>query len=44
MDLSLINDSPHLVLFDLKENSSFGNEKNVQESSVTFKGFIEVFV
>ena len=44
MDLNLINDSPHLVLFDLKENSFFGNEKNIQESSITYKGFIEVFV
>ena len=43
MNFNLISDCPHLVLIELKE---FGEDiiGNKEEFSLSFKGFIEVFV
>jgi len=44
MNFNLINDSPHLVIFNFNQIDSFEKEENVEESNVSFRGFIEIFV
>jgi hypothetical protein len=44
MNFNLINDSPHLVIFNCNQIDSFEKVENVEESNVSFKGFIEIFV